>query len=146
MLKVFIVLLTAQIWLLPNAAAQDFEQFFTGAINGKYKISMLIKKEGFSARGTYRYDRIGEDIYLAGSITKEGSLEMKEFTKEGKHTGTFTGFLNGGVFVGVWKSGDGKKQLPFSLKETTLTTKQKQEKSEILDAMMLFVEDKDERD
>jgi type 1 fimbria pilin len=142
MLKVFLFSLL----LLSQAAIeQDFQRLYVGTINGKYPITMLIQKNGFSITGTYQYDRIGTDLYLAGSITTDGTVDMKEFTAEGKHTGTFLGKASSSTFTGVWKSSDGKKTLPFSLKIKQTDAEKVKELEKVVEELMIQIDKPDKK-
>jgi hypothetical protein len=69
--------------------------------------------------GNYYYKNKEELIDLYGSVDSTGMLILNEISGF-ESTGLFAGKFDAstGAYEGVWASGNGKKKLPFSLKET----------------------------
>ena len=61
---------------------------YRGSIGGSH-IEMNLQTEGDKVSGTYSYDRIRQDIKVAGRINKQGWLELAEYDARGKQTGGF---------------------------------------------------------
>jgi len=61
---------------------------YRGSI-GNSHIEMRLQADGDQISGSYTYDRIGQDIKLAGHKDHQGRLELKEYDTGGKQTGSF---------------------------------------------------------
>jgi len=97
----------------------DFSRKYTGAIDGKYAVTMQLQCQGNSLSGTYSYDSRGIAIRISGSIdwlaADRGNLTILEYNDKGMVTGFFRGELSGNAIVGSWSTPDGKRVLGFRL-------------------------------
>ena len=64
----------------------------------KQNITMNLTRTGNQIAGTYRYNRIGKDIPVSGTVDTEGKITLKEFGAGGDRP---TGF-----FKGTWQDAD----------------------------------------
>src|SRR6266478_7682603 len=69
--------------------------YFSGTIANNLPVEMTITRDGDRLTGTYFYPKVGKNINLAGTIDKNGNVELKESDDSGKDTG---------IFKGKWKS------------------------------------------
>lgn len=108
------------LWLLAVLSvwgSEPEELLFTGAINGKYPITMRLKLAGTNAYGVYFYDKYRKEIRLDGTIGRDGQFVLNEQAPDGKITGSFSGsYVEGKSLVGKWSNADGNKTMPFALK------------------------------
>lgn len=117
-------------------APSEFNETFTGAIDGKHAFRMELERKGAELTGSYFYERAGafnaamKTLELKGRIDKDGNVTLTETTYNPetgaqRTTGEFKGKLegvsaNGGSslrFTGVWIGGKDKKQAPFSARQ-----------------------------
>jgi len=99
-----------------------FDKKFTGTINGKIAIEMLLKKSDTSISGSYTYKGQNTFLFLTGSVKSDGAFEMQEYIEkissngevEQLNTGIFKGKMTGNSLSGTW-SGN-KKEFTFDLK------------------------------
>jgi hypothetical protein len=61
-------------------------RIYRGSIGGSH-VEMRLTFEGNKVNGSYAYDRVGEDLKLAGQLNAQGGLELKEFGANRKQTG-----------------------------------------------------------
>ncbi len=109
------------LWLLPSIvlagtpASEPLDGVWTGTL-GKTPIVACFDH---SRHGTYYYLRLGFDLELEPNAGGHGWSE-----KSGDEvTGDWSlDDVKGGVVHGVWKTADGKKQLPLELKRTASLT------------------------
>ncbi len=102
----------------PVAPAGSFYKRFEGLIGDKYKITMHLIKHDNTLSGYYYYFGRNIPLMLEGSVDKDGKYQLKETTRDGKETGSFTvTSLRGADMTGTWQSADKKKNLPFSARE-----------------------------
>lgn len=117
-------------------APAQFDETFTGAIDGRHAIRMELERKGANLTGTYFYERPGafnaalRTIGLKGRIDADGNVTLTETTQDPatgaeQKTGEFKGKLesvsaSGGSglrFAGVWIGEKDKKQAPFSVRQ-----------------------------
>jgi hypothetical protein len=100
--------------------------YFRGTIANNLAIEMTLTRDGDRLTGTYFYPKVGKNINLAGTVDKDGNVELKESDEGGKDTG---------VFKGKWKPAadspdpalneiDGKWSRPDGTKETAFQVSQ----------------------
>jgi len=100
--------------------------YFRGTIANNLAIEMTLTRDGDRLTGTYFYPKVGKNINLAGTVDKDGNVELKETDEGGKDTG---------VFKGKWKPAadspdpalneiDGKWSRPDGTKETAFQVSQ----------------------
>jgi hypothetical protein len=98
--------------------------YFHGRIAGTLAIEMTLTRDGDRLTGTYLYPKVGKNINLAGTIDKDGNLELKESDESGKDTGVFKGKWKPATdspdpslneIEGKWSKPDGSKETEFSL-------------------------------
>lgn len=85
----------------PASAAARSQTSNTYVLRGKIdrqNITMNLTRTGNQIAGTYRYNRIGKDIQVTGTIDAEGKIALTEFGLGGTRP---TGF-----FKGTWQNGD----------------------------------------
>jgi hypothetical protein len=95
-----------------------YKNYYEGALNNKYKISMVISLEDLDLKGYYSYRAVGKPINLDGHIEKGAQFIIKESIDKkitGEFRGKFTSIFD--AIEGQWSSPDGKKQMPFKLKK-----------------------------
>lgn len=95
-----------------------YKNYYEGALNNKYKISMVISLEDLDIKGYYSYRAVGKPIDLDGHIEKGAQFIIKESVDKkitGEFRGKFTSIFD--AIEGQWSSPDGKKQMPFKLKK-----------------------------
>jgi len=100
----------------------DFMKSYDGTIDGKNAITMKLTKIGSQLYGAYAYKSINKPILIAGNCDENGTFVITEYTPENVITGSFEGKLEGTSLTGNWKSGNGKRVLPFTASETSSTT------------------------
>jgi len=92
---------------------------FTGEIDGKYGISMILFQSGPKLEGIYRYDSKVKYLDLNGTLETDGSFLLRE-NVDGRSTGMFQGKLSGDVIHGTWKkSGKSHERLHFLLRSVS---------------------------
>ena len=69
--------------------SQSVTKLYRGAV-GNNHIQMSLTFDGSNVSGKYSYDRVGEDIKLAGRMDSEGKLELTELGAKNKPTGKFS--------------------------------------------------------
>jgi len=93
---------------------------YQGRIGENLAIVLRINEIDPQEGGAYHYTNRGLDIRLGVhaegnrfTLTEQGRWqpEADRFTV----TGVFTGSVNGNTLVGMWRSGDGRRQYPFRL-------------------------------
>lgn len=98
----------------PRARGQSGLREFVGTI-GTLKIRMKLTQTPNEFLGSYLYERIGEDIRLAGAVSGDRTFYLNEFNPEGKATAKFEGrFVTDDWIEGTWSPAGGKKELVFS--------------------------------
>lgn len=120
-----------------NSTYTNFTKSYEGSIGGKYDILMTLVNKGGIVAGSYLYTQHGVSIKLAGSIDNSGNIELQGFEESGNVCDIFRGSVAGATFAGVWSKPDGKKQMEFSVSETSNTEsdfkKQNHEIEQIID-------------
>jgi hypothetical protein len=95
---------------------------FRGTIANNLSIEMTLVRDGERLTGTYFYPRVGKNINLAGTIDKDGNVELKESDEGGKDTGVFKGKWKAATdspdsslseIEGKWSKPDGSKETDF---------------------------------
>src|SRR5262249_13765894 len=77
---------------------------YVGTI-GTLKIRLKLTQTPNEFLGSYLYERIGEDIRLAGAVSGDRTFYLNEFTPEGKATAKFEGrFVTDDWIEGTWMS------------------------------------------
>jgi len=99
----------------PPAAGQSGRREFVGTV-GTLKIRMKLAGTPDEFLGSYLYERVGEEIRLAGVVSSDHSFYLNEYDVNGKATAKFEGrFITDDWIEGTWASATvGKKELPFS--------------------------------
>ena len=111
----YVLMLILTRLLIPSTG--DEEMAFTGAIAGKYPITMKLKISDTSIGGVYFYDKYRKEIRLDGTIGRDGQFVLNEQAPDGKITGSFSGsYVEGKSLAGKWSNADGSKTMPFALK------------------------------
>ena len=101
----------------------DFNASYEGSINDKYEISMQLTKVGNSIGGFYSYKNKKTAIWLNGSITEDGLIDLSEINK-GSVTGVFKGKIVDNKFAGIWSKADNSMSMPFSVVQTSIASMQ----------------------
>lgn len=106
---------------VPGPLPNVWPVYFAGTIGEELPILLWLSSGDETLGGYYHYTRIGTDIDLTGEFGAEGRFTLTEHADE-KETGRFEGrFLeDGAALEGTWKSADGAKSLPFSLRRVAL--------------------------
>ena len=98
--------------------------YFRGTIANNLSIEMALVRDGERLTGTYFYPRVGKNINLAGTVDKDGNVEVKESDESGKDTGTFKGKWKAATdspdsglneIAGKWSKPDGTKETDFQV-------------------------------
>ena len=91
--------------------------FYRGTIGGKYEIVMIltVRSADRVLKGDYYYTSKNKPIALTGSYDLNNRFTLTEQV-DGQVTGTFTGTISPDSLTGEWRSPDGKRVLPFSVK------------------------------
>lgn len=113
----------------PNAAREEVHEY-TGTMEPGLKIGMglAFSPDGRTVRGTYFYNRFGQDIRVEGELTNR-QVTLREHDAQGRVTARFTGEfppqdpkgryggsrLNREVLIGRWERTDGSGARPFEL-------------------------------
>jgi len=96
--------------------------YFRGTIAGDLRIEMTLVRDGNRLTGTYFYPKVGKNIALAGTVEKDGNVELKETDESGKDTGIFKGKWKPATdspdpglneIEGKWSRPDGSKETAF---------------------------------
>lgn len=104
------------------AASADMRAF-KGAIGGKYKIQMRLRRNGDALSGSYFYENKKIDIALKGTIDKRGNFTLTESDGSGRQTGVFKGKWKeesgdaATSLEGTWTGAKGGEGSPFYLVE-----------------------------
>jgi len=69
-----------------DKASCQTAKVYRGSIGGSH-VEMHLTFEGNDVKGTYAYDRVGEDLKLTGKLNSQGGLELSEFGANRKQTG-----------------------------------------------------------
>jgi hypothetical protein len=92
---------------------------FGGAIDGKYKIQMVLTRQGSNLTGHYFYEKYRREISLSGRVEAGGDFALTETDRSGAATGTFRGRFDAPAqpasLSGTWADARGRRSLPFSL-------------------------------
>jgi hypothetical protein len=98
--------------------------YFRGTIAGNLSIEMNLTRDGERLSGTYFYPKVGKNINLAGTVDKDGNVELKESDDSGNVTGIFKGKWKPAVpspdpnlneIEGKWSKPDGSKETEFQV-------------------------------
>jgi len=104
----------------PAPAGEKF--YFRGMIANNLRIEMALLRDGTRLTGTYFYPKVGKNIALAGTVDKDGNVELKETDEGGKETGVFKGKWKPATdspdpglseIEGKWSKPDGSKETAF---------------------------------
>lgn len=96
----------------------------TGANNLRIEVALV--RDGGRLNGTYFYPKVGKNITLAGTVDKDGNVELKESDESGKDTGVFKGKWKPATdspdpglnqIEGKWSKPDGSKETPFQVSQ-----------------------------
>ena len=97
---------------LPDGGSLEFR----GALDGRIRIEMTLRRSGSSVDGTVTYTKYGVPIPVRGSLDGSGSLELNEYDGKGTHTGRYSGrFVTSCGVEGSWIKPDGSKSLSLAL-------------------------------
>lgn len=98
----------------------DFVQTFEGTIDDKYPLHIKFKSDAGNITGNYFYDRVGTDIKVNGTITKDSVFILNEFDNSGNQVGLWKGkFVNENKISGNWSKPDGSSATNFDLIATS---------------------------
>ena len=98
--------------------------YFHGRIAGTIAIEMTLTRDGDRLTGSYLYPKVGKNINLAGTVDKDGNVQLRESDESGKDTGVFKGKWKPATdspdpglneIEGKWSKPDGSKETEFSL-------------------------------
>ena len=98
--------------------------YFRGTIANNLAIEMTLTRDGDRLTGTYFYPKVGKNINLAGTVDKDGNVELKESDESGKDTGVFKGKWKPATdspdpalneIEGKWSRPDGTKETAFQV-------------------------------
>ena len=116
--------LLMSLWLLnPLFSSVDNRSLDTlhhlyGAIAGKYGITMNIFIRGSQVSGSMYYNRVGQYIYLKGTIDGAGHMQLVGSLENGQKTDFFDGRYDGKIFQGKWHTTGNNRMLDFKLRRT----------------------------
>src|SRR5712671_5617038 len=100
--------------------------YFRGTIGNNLAIEMTLTRDGDRLTGTYFYPKVGKNINLAGTVDKDGNVELKESDESGKDTGVFKGKWKPATdspdpglneIEGKWSKPDGSKETAFLISQ-----------------------------
>lgn len=107
----------------------DSCRVYSGTLGESTGIGMLLHMKSKALGGAYFYRKYLKDIPLRGNPTGDRDITLEETDASGRVTGTFhlhlaehdpqyssTEVLRGEVLKGTWKSADGAKTYPVSLR------------------------------
>jgi len=102
-----------------SRAQTGFWRHYSGTINKTLAVQADILAEEGSLTGFYFYEKVGKTISLEGKVSGDGKASMDEMGPDGKPTGKISGSFGAEMssFSGTWKSPDGKKSFPMTLRE-----------------------------
>jgi hypothetical protein len=108
-----------------GAAATGEKFYFRGRINYELKVEMTLVRDGERLTGTYFYPRVGKNIDLKGTISKDGNVGLRESDENGKDTGVFKGKWTSNAMglaeiEGKWSRPDGSKETDFQISQQPL--------------------------
>jgi len=98
--------------------------YFRGTIANNLAIEMTLTRDADRLTGTYFYPKVGKNINLAGTVDKDGNVELKESDEGGKDTGVFKGKWKPATdspdptlsqIEGKWSKPDGSKETAFQV-------------------------------
>ncbi len=89
-----------------------------GAIGGKYGLTMNIFIHGADVRGSMYYNKVGQYIYLKGTIDNTGHMLLKGSLPNGVVTDIYDGTYNGKIYRGTWSTPKKNRTLSFLLRRT----------------------------
>ena len=93
---------------------------FLGFLSDK-RVELNLTRDGNNLSGTYKYEKVGKDLKLSGTIDGAGNFTLQETDQAGNKTGEWKGNwkeVDGKVtLAGTWKSPKGGDALDFSADE-----------------------------
>jgi hypothetical protein len=104
-------------WLAASALAESYEeQVYSGAIGGKLQIQMNLEIHDAKVFGTYFYEKHKKEIWLDGTLEKDGKISLLEWHRSDEPAATFKGrWIEGRKIEGTWTDQESKKSLPFAV-------------------------------
>lgn len=94
----------------------NFTKSFTGKIDNKYPLNMELNSVNGEIKGTYYYDKIGTNIKIKGTLSKDSILSLKEFDQNDKQTGLWNGkLISENKISGIWNNSDRNSAKDFTL-------------------------------
>jgi hypothetical protein len=94
----------------------DFIKTFAGKLDNKYPVHIKLNSESGIINGTYFYDKVGTDIEIKGTISKDSTLTLNEFDQKGNQTGLWNGkLINQNKIKGTWSKPNGDSAKDFTL-------------------------------
>jgi hypothetical protein len=117
---------TAQEAPVGGKAMSGDKFYFRGTIANNLSIEMTLVRDSERLTGTYFYPRVGKNINLAGTIDKDGNVDLKESDESGKETGAFKGRWKPATdspdsslseIAGKWSKPDGSKETEFQVSQ-----------------------------
>lgn len=100
-----------------NAVPETTTHYFSGIIDGKYKIRMTLRSDG---HGEYYYTKYGPNATLTLIITElaeNGNIKIEEYNDKGEQTGLFDGRLDSSGEINGWFTNYKGKRMPFYLEQ-----------------------------
>lgn len=98
---------------------------FTGKLNTKIPVFFwfVVKDSVLKGEVTYLKTAKRQPITVAGTIAKDNTITLYEFTKNGTITGTYEGKMKSHTFAGIWTAPGSGRELPYTLatKDTSFT-------------------------
>lgn len=105
--------------ITPSPIASDemtFDRSFAGSIDGRYEITMNLRRSGRELSGSYSYNKVGTNISLKGTIDEQENFVIDEFDEKGNSTGVFKGrFVSDNKLEGTWSKPNGANTMPLLL-------------------------------
>jgi hypothetical protein len=98
--------------------------YFRGTIANNLAIEMTLTRDADRLTGTYFYPKVGKNINLAGTVDRDGNVQLKESDENGKDTGIFKGKWKPATdspdpalneIDGKWSKPDGTKETAFQV-------------------------------
>ena len=93
---------------------------FLGNLSGK-RIEIALTRDGNNLLGTYKYEKVGKDLKLIGTIDATGNFTLQETDQADGKTGEWKGVWKEtdgrATLTGKWKSPKGGETIDFSADE-----------------------------
>ena len=116
--------LAAEMPIIGDLITENFAAGYKGTIDTKYTIELELIKFNDVIGGSYKYEGKNTSLILKGRMEDTGDFTISEYNSEGEITGTFEGKLVGEELNGTWYNKKRTKNMPFSLKRTSIASLQ----------------------